>query len=128
MASMEETVVAILDPVFPGRFFYVEPDENIDAAAGPYAVFNVVGGSDPGNTLTQFSGYSTARLQIAILSEDAMDIPAGVKAVRQAMAAAATAGTLKSIPLGPGYDFPNDETLLLGRIVEYEIVSFDPLA
>lgn len=128
MATLEETIITIAGPVFPtDRLFHIEADDEVDPATD-YCVFSIVGGEDPANNLSGAGNYITARVQFTILGLRSLSIVAKVKALRQAMIAANTAGTLRNLPQGPGFDVPGDETLLRGRIVEYQITTFDPLA
>lgn len=128
MAPLEETIITVAGSVFPtNRLFYIEPDANINTDV-VYCVFSLVGGDDPGTTLRAWSAYSTARVQFTILSTNALDLPDKAKALRDALEAANTARTLKCMPLGPGFDLPGDDTRLMGRVVEYQITSYDPLA
>lgn len=132
MASLEKTIFDIAAPVFTSgenvRLFYIEADEQIDPRAGDYCVFNIVGGTEPARTLTQFSGYATARVQFAIMSRRAMNLPAAVKALRQAFEAANSSRVLICSPLGIGFDLPSDDSAMFGRVIEFEVHSFDPLA
>jgi hypothetical protein len=132
MASLEKQVFEIAKPVFTSgqnvRLFYIEADAEIDASGGDYCVFNVVGGTEPARTLTQFSGYATARLQFAILSKRAMNLPDKVKALRQAFEAANASGLLSCSPLGIGFDLPADESSMFGRVIEFDVHRYDPLA
>ncbi|MCA3068115.1 MAG: hypothetical protein ING73_14465, partial [Rhodocyclaceae bacterium] len=118
MATLEKIIFDIAKPVFTDgqnvRLFYIEADEQIDPAVGDYCVFNVVGGAEPARSLTQFGGYATARIQFAILSKRAINLPDKVKALRQAFEAANAAKTLICSPLGIGYDLPSDESSMFG--------------
>lgn len=128
MASIEETIVVVAGPVFPtDRLFHIEADEEIDPTTD-YATFSIVGGDDPANNLGGHGNYSTARVQFTILSTISLNLVTKAKALRAAMSAANDAGTLRNLPLGPGFDLPGDETRLMGRVVEFQITSFDPLA
>lgn len=128
MATLEELIVQVAGPAFPtDRLFHIEADDEIDTGTD-YAVFSIVGGEDPANNLAGAGNYCTARVQFTILGQRSTGIVAKAKALRAAMAAANTAGTLKNLPLGPGFDLPGDESLLRGRVVEYQITSFDPNA
>lgn len=126
--TLEETIVSICTPVFgAGKFFHIEADDDFDTASD-YGVFSIVGGDDPANNAGGAGNYATARVQFTILGRRSLDIIAKAKALRTAMIAANDAGTLRNLPQGPGFDLPGDETLLRGRILEYQITSFDPLA
>lgn len=126
--TLEETIISVAGAVFPtDRLFHIEADDDIDTATD-YATFSIVGGDDPANHLGGHGNYITARVQFTILSRRSLNLGAKAKALRQAMQAANDAGTLRNLPLGPGFDLPGDETLLRGRVVEFQITSFDPLA
>ncbi|MCA3000305.1 MAG: hypothetical protein ING75_17085 [Rhodocyclaceae bacterium] len=128
MATLEETIVSVVTPVFgAGRLFYIEADEQADTATD-YCVFSIVGSDDPANTLTEFSRYTTARVQFTILARRAINLATKAKALREAMAAANASRTLQCRPLGAGFDLPSDDSLLFARVVEYQITSYDPLA
>lgn len=126
--SLEATLTTIAEgAIGAARVFHIEADDEIDPASD-YAVFSIVGGEDPANTLAGHGNYSTARVQFTIFSKRSLSLIANAKALRLAMAAANDAGTLRNLPQGPGFDLPGDETLLRGRVVEFIITSFDPLA
>ena len=128
MATLEDTLIAIAEPAIgTARVFHIEADDEIDPSSD-YAVFSIVGGEDPANNLAGHGNYATARVQFTILSLRSVNLVAKAKALRLAMAAANDAGTLRNLPQGPGFDLPGDETLLRGRVVEFQITSFDPLA
>ena len=126
--SLEATLTTIAEgAIGAGRVFHIEADEEIDPSSD-YAVFSIVGGEDPANTLAGHGNYSTARVQFTILSKRSVNLIAKAKALREAMATANDAGTLRNLPQGPGFDLPGDETQLRGRVVEFQITSYDPLA
>lgn len=126
--SLEATLTTIAEgAIGADRVFHIEADEEIDPATD-YAVFSIVGGEDPANTLAGHGNYSTARVQFTILSKRSVNLIAKAKALREAMATANDAGTLRNLPQGPGFDLPGDETQLRGRVVEFQITSYDPLA
>lgn len=128
MAALETIILGIAESAIGAdRVFHIEADEEIDPSTD-YAVFSIVGGEDPANTLAGHGNYSTARVQFTIFSKRSLSLIANAKALRLAMAAANDAGTLRNLPQGPGFDLPGDETLLRGRVVEFIITSFDPLA
>lgn len=126
--SLEATLTTIAEgAIGADRVFHIEADEEIDPSSD-YAVFSIVGGEDPANTLAGHGNYSTARVQFTILSKRSVNLIAKAKALREAMATANDAGTLRNLPQGPGFDLPGDETQLRGRVVEFQITSYDPLA
>lgn len=126
--SLEATLTTIAEgAIGADRVFHIEGDEEIDPSTD-YAVFSIVGGEDPANTLAGHGNYSTARVQFTILSKRSVNLIAKAKALRQAMATANDAGTLRNLPQGPCFDLPGDETQLRGRVVEFQITSYDPLA
>lgn len=128
MATLEETIITVCSPVFPtNRLWHIEADDEIDPSID-HCYFSIIGGEDTSNNLLGPGSYARARVQFSILGFRNLSILAKVKALRIAMAAANTAGTLKNLPQGPGHDIAGDITLLRGRIVEYQITSYDPLA
>lgn len=128
MATLEATLTTIAEgAIGADRVWHIEADDGVDTSSD-YAVFSIVGGEDPANTLAGHGNYSTARVQFTILSKRSVNLIAKAKALRQAMAAANDAGTLRNLPQGPGFDLPGDEGLLRGRVVEFQVTSYDPLA
>jgi hypothetical protein len=126
--TLEATIITVAGGAFPtNRLFHIDADEEIDTGSA-YGVFSIVGGEDPANNLSGHGNYATARIQFSIIAKRSTEIVAAAQALRTAMKAANDAGTLRNLPLGPGFDLPGDETSLRGRVVEYQITSFDPLA
>ncbi len=126
--TLEETIVSICTPVFgAGRFFHIEADDDFDTSTD-YGVFSIVGGEDPANTAAGAGNYATARVQFTILGRRSLSIIGKARDLRAALIAANDAGTLRNLPLGPGFDLPGDESMMRGRVLEYQVTGFDPLA
>ena len=128
MAMLEEIIVTVAASVFPtNRIWHFQADDEVDPSID-YCFFSIISGEDISNNLLGPGSYARARVQFTILGFRSIPILQKEKALRIVMAAANTAGTLKNLPQGPGYDIPGDLTLMRGRIVEFQITSYDPLA